>query len=259
MKYSWKQNNENQVIYTIEIENKIWEKRLCSDVKKTKKALDRLIEEQMEQVLEDGQFFIISDPIYQIKQRKLGKPLIVTGTVTVGAKVSLGSYKEIADETVLEEIKKKTEKKERQNLLIDYINENAKMKIPNEIIEDILKTMIEEYANRLSQQGLSIEQYFQVSQTTMKDLKEQLKPVAVRRIKGQLVLFEIAKRENLIVSEEEIEREIKRLSIRYLMTKEQVKDLIKGKEKRKLRQDLLIQKAYQFVINKNPICYENEK
>lgn len=35
MKYSWKQNNENQVIYTIEIENKIWEKRLCSDVKKT--------------------------------------------------------------------------------------------------------------------------------------------------------------------------------------------------------------------------------
>ena len=43
------------------------------------------------------------------------------------------------------------------------------------------------------------------------------------------------------------------------MTKEQVKDLIKGKERRKLRQDLLIQKAYQFVINKNPICYENEK
>ena len=133
------------------------------------------------------------------------------------------------------------------------------MKIPNEIIEDILKTMIEEYANRLSQQGLSIQQYFQVSQTTMDDLKEQLKPVAVRRIKGQLVLFEIAKRENLIISEEEIEREIKRLSIRYLMTKEQVKDLITGKERRKLRQDLLIQKAYQFVINKNPICYENEK
>ena len=114
---------------------------------------------------------------------------------------------------------------------------------------------IEEYSNRLSQQGLSIEQYFQMTHTmthtTIEDLKKQLEPVAKRRAKGQLVLFAIAKKEDLIVTDREFEQEIKRLSVRYLMPENQVKTLMKGKEERRLKQEFLIQKAYQLILEKN--------
>ncbi len=110
---------------------------------------------------------------------------------------------------------------------------------------------IEEYSNRLSQQGLSIEQYFQMTHTAIEDLKKQLEPVAKRRAKGQLVLFAIAKKEDLIVTDREFEQEIKRLSVRYLMPENQVKTLMKGKEERRLKQEFLIQKAYQLILEKN--------
>ncbi len=154
-----------------------------------------------------------------------------------------------------EEVKKNlTERKEadarrvKEEEAIDKIIDDAKMDIPEAMIENQVNTMINDFANNIMQQGLSLEQYMQFTGMTMDKFKDQVRPDAVKRIQSSLVLEQIAKDENIEVSDADVEAEIENMSKAYGMDVEQLKGYIQDAEKESMKKDVAVQKAVEFVM-----------
>ncbi|MCI8561878.1 MAG: trigger factor, partial [Dorea sp.] len=96
-------------------------------------------------------------------------------------------------------------------------------------------------------QGLSLQQYMQFSGMTVEKLREQMRPDAVKRIQTSLVLEQIAKEENIRISEEEVEAEYKKMSEMYGLDVEQVKEYMSGGEE-SMKKDLAVQKAVELIM-----------
>ncbi len=147
-----------------------------------------------------------------------------------------------------EDIKKKlAEQKEAS--AVRKIADAAKMELPEPMIEMQIESMIEEFAQRISQQGLSFEQYMQFSGVTMDKLKEQVRPDAISRIKSSLVLEQIAEEEKIEVTEEDIEAEMEKLASAYDMELDKIKELMGDAEKESMKKDLAVQKAVALVMD----------
>ena len=143
--------------------------------------------------------------------------------------------------------KEKEAKNEKEGKVIEKIIENASMDIPEPMIETQKEQMMNEFAQQISYQGLSIEQYFQFTGMTKEKFLETATPEAERRIKSRLVLEAIAKAENIEVSDEELEEELGKMAEMYQMDKEQLADLVGDSEKDAIRQDIAVQKAVDLV------------
>ena len=102
--------------------------------------------------------------------------------------------------------------------------------------------------NPLSSQGLSIDQYFQFTGTTIAQIKDQMRPEALQRIQSSLVLEQIAKEENLVASDEDVDAEIEKMASMYGMEVEKLKGLMGDNEKDSIKRDIAIQKAVEFVM-----------
>ena len=107
--------------------------------------------------------------------------------------------------------------------------------------------MADEFAQRLRMQGLSLEQYMQFTGITPQKFLETLEPQALKRIQSRLVLEEIVKAENITISDEELEDEMKRMAENYNMELDKVKEMLGEDEKKLLTTDLQVQKAIDFV------------
>ena len=108
--------------------------------------------------------------------------------------------------------------------------------------------MVNEFAQRLAQSGLSMEQYMQFSGLTLDKLEEQVRPEAETRIKSSLVLEQIAKDENIEVSEEEIDAEIEKMAKAYGMEADKLKEYMGDAEKESMKRDLAITKAVDLIM-----------
>lgn len=117
---------------------------------------------------------------------------------------TLDEYKEELKKTIGE--KKESEAKtKKQNEAVDKAVENSKMDIPSAMIDTQVQRMVEDFSQRLQQQGLTIEQYFQYTGLTPDKIIGDMKPEAERRIKNSLVLTAVAKAENIEISDDEYE------------------------------------------------------
>lgn len=161
---------------------------------------------------------------------------------------------ETLDEYKADVKKKLTERKEaeakteKENAVIDAIVDDSKMDIPEAMIQTQTHQMAENYAQRLQQQGLSIEQYFQFTGLTAEKLLEQMKPQAEKNIKSRLVLEAVVKAENIEATDEDFENEIKRMAEMYQMEADKLKDLIGEEEQKQIKLDVAIQKAVDLVV-----------
>jgi len=160
---------------------------------------------------------------------------------------NLADYKADIKSTILEN-KEKEAKRVNEDKVVDKIIENATMDIPEAMIETQLKQMADEFAQRMKSQGLSIEQYFQYTGMNSKQLLEQMKPQAVKRIQSRLVLEAIVKVENIIIADEDVEKEYADMATTYQMDIDKIKELIGEKEKEQIIMDMAVQKAVDFVI-----------
>lgn len=154
-----------------------------------------------------------------------------------------------------EEVKKNlTERKEadarraKEEEAIDKIVDDAKMDIPEAMIENQVNSMINDFANNMMQQGLSMEQYMQFTGMTMDKFREQVRPDAVKRIQASLVLEQIAKDENIEVTEADVETEFENMAKAYGMDVEQLKGYMQGAEKESMKKDIAVQKAVELVM-----------
>ncbi|MGN0153974.1 MAG: trigger factor [Lachnospiraceae bacterium] len=143
--------------------------------------------------------------------------------------------------------KEKAAKNTKEGLVIDKIIENASMEIPAPMVETTKEQMMNEFAQQISYQGLSIEQYFQFTGMTKEKFLETATPEAERRIKSRLVLEAIAKAEDIQVSEDELNEELKKMAEMYQMDLDQLTGLVGDSEKDAIKQDIAVQKAVDLV------------
>lgn len=161
---------------------------------------------------------------------------------------TLAEYKDDLKKKIAER-KESEAKAKKESEAIEKVVEAAKMDIPQAMIDTQVNRMLEDFAMRLQQQGLSVEQYFQYTGMTADKIMEEMKPEAVKRIKNSLVLEAVAKAENIEVSEEEFEAELQKMADMYKMEIEKIKEFMQDAEAKQMKDDIAIQKAVELIVS----------
>ena len=159
---------------------------------------------------------------------------------------TLDEYKADVEKKILEN-KENQIKREQEDQIIEKIIENAQMEIPQQMIAAQTRQMTQEFAQRLSSQGLSIDQYMQFTGLTPQKMIEELKPQALKRIQSRLVLEAVVAAENIETTEEELDKEIENMASMYQMEVDKLKEVIGEEEKKQIGLDLAVQKAVEIV------------
>ena len=136
----------------------------------------------------------------------------------------------------------------KEEEVVTKIIEDAKMDIPDPMIDTQVRQMVDDFARRIQAQGLSIEQYFQFTGMDPQAFLEQMKPQALKRIQSRLVLEAVVAAEKIEASEADIEEEMKKMAEAYNMELDKVKELIGDEQKKQLAEDIAVQKAAEFVV-----------
>ena len=161
---------------------------------------------------------------------------------------TLAEYKEEIKKNLTE--KKETEaKKTKEDEAIQKIIDKSKMDLPEAMIETQCETMVEEFAQRIAQSGLTMEQYLQFSGMTIDQLKDQVRPEATTRIQSSLVLEQIAKEENIEVTDADIDAEVEKMAKAYGMEADKLKEYMGDAEKESMKKDLAITKAVDLIMD----------
>ena len=160
---------------------------------------------------------------------------------------TMDEYKEDIKKNL--QTKKEAEaKREKESKVVDKIIETATMEIPDAMIEMTQDQMVDEFAQRLSYQGLQLEQYLQFTGMDMAAFKEQCKPEALKRIQSRLVLEAIADKEAIEVTEEDINKELENMASMYQMELEKLKEIVGEHESDSIKKDIAVQKAVDLVV-----------
>ena len=147
----------------------------------------------------------------------------------------------------LEEKKAEEAKGRKEDAVIEKIIEGASMEIPDAMVETQAEQLVDDFAQRLQMQGMSMDQYMQYTGAGMEAMIERMKPQAVKRIQSRLVLEAVAAAEQIEIGEDEIEEEIGRMAEAYKMEVEKVKEILGESEKENMKDDLAIRKAIDLV------------
>ena len=125
------------------------------------------------------------------------------------------------------------------------------MDIPEALIEFQVRQMADDFARRIQQQGLTVEQYFQFTGMTAEKMLEEMRPQAEKSIKTRLVLEAIVKAENIEVSDERVEEELTKMAEAYQMEVEKLKEFMGENEKKQIKEDLAVQEAITLLVNES--------
>lgn len=151
----------------------------------------------------------------------------------------------------IKERKERTGKEKKENQAVDQAIENAQMDIPEAMIEFQVRQMADDFARRIQQQGLTVEQYFQFTGMTAEKMMEKMRPQAEKSIKTRLVLEAIVKAENIEVSDERVEEELTKMAEAYQMEVEKLKEFMGENEKKQIKEDLAVQEAITLLVNES--------
>ena len=161
---------------------------------------------------------------------------------------TLAEYKEDVKKNLTEK-KEKEARTAKENAAVDKAIENAQMDVPDLMIQTQCRQMMDDFARRMQQQGLSMDQYFQFTGQSMDKMMEDMKPQALKRIQTRLVLEKIAETENTQPSEEEITEEIQKMADAYKMEADKIREAIGEDGIEQLKKDLSVQKAVTLIAD----------
>ena len=154
--------------------------------------------------------------------------------------------KEVADK--LKERLEADAKRKKEDEAVNKAVENASMEIPEAMIKTQASNMVNEFAQRMQGQGLTMEQYMQFTGTTREQMMEQMMDQAKKRIQVRLTLEAVAKAEDIQVSDEELDKEVEEMAKAYQMEAEQLKKFLGDAEKEQMKTDLAVQKAVDLLV-----------
>lgn len=166
---------------------------------------------------------------------------------------------EVSDFDTMEEYKKDlTEKLQAEKIeaaktadedkVVAKVIENAIMEIPDQMVEEQVNGMVNDYARRLESQGISFKQYVEITGMTAEKIGEQMKPQAIKRIQTRLVLEAVVKAENIQADDAAVEEQFDKMAEDFKMDKEQIKGMFGEEQMAQLKEDLAVQKAIDFLV-----------
>ncbi len=160
---------------------------------------------------------------------------------------TLDAYK--ADVKAKIKERKNTEgRRKKEDQAVEKAVANATMEIPDAMIDTEVRQMANDFSQRIMQQGLTMEQYFQFTGMTAEKMLEELRPQAVKRIETRLVLEAIAKAENIEISDEKLDEELAKMAEAYKMEVEKLKEFMGEAEKKQMKADMAVQEAVTFLV-----------
>lgn len=133
---------------------------------------------------------------------------------------------------------------EAENQLVEQIVETIEGEIPNEMYENRMDEMVQDFSFRLQQQGLNLETYLQYAGSDAQTFRESFREQAEKNVKMRLALETVVKMENITTSDEDIDEEVARIAEKYSMEPDQVRNLMPASE---IAKDLAVNKAIDFV------------
>lgn len=165
----------------------------------------------------------------------------------VSAFDTFAEYEEDTRKT-LELRKKDAAERAKEGKCIEKLIEASEMEIPEPMIELQQERILQDFEMRMQYQGIKLDQYLQITRQTREDMLEQMKPEAITRIKSSLVVEAVAKAEDIQVSDEEVEEEIKKMAESYQMEAEKFKEMVGEHEIDAIRKDLRNRKAVKLLV-----------
>ena len=137
----------------------------------------------------------------------------------------------------------------KEDAVVDAIIADAKMEIPDAMLETQQRQMIEEFAQNIQQQGLSFDQYMQFTGMTADKFMEQVKPQAEKRIKSRLVLEKIVETENIVPTDADFEDEFAEMAKVYNMEVDKIKEIVGDEGKVQMGKDLAVKLAVKLAVD----------
>lgn len=146
----------------------------------------------------------------------------------------------------LEGQNEQTLRAEKENKVLGVLIENSDVEVDDEDIQKALAQHVQYVTNELAQQGMALEQYLQMMGMDMEALHAQLMPAAKQQAIFEAIIDEIVKVENLMTTDEEVDRQVELMSQQYQMDK---KDILEKIDLEGLRRDLNRIQASQLILN----------
>ena len=135
----------------------------------------------------------------------------------------------------------------KENQVVDKAIDNAKVEIPEPMIDLEAERMRDDFTKRIGQQGLTMEQYFQFTGGSEEKLTAEIRPQAEKRIKTRLLLEAIVDAENIVVSDERIEEEMQKMADAYKMELDKIKGFMNEDEIERMKLDISVQDAITLI------------
>ena len=178
--------------------------------------------------------------------------------------------KDISEYDTLDELKKATEERLLRNAenaavsaakdeIIEKVYAANKPEVPAVMVEDEIDRMAQELDHQLRYQGLSLEQYLQFMQKEAKDFREELREDALKKVGTRLVLMSVVEAENIGVSEEELEEELKNMALAYNVDTEQVKTMIGEDSMPFFKKDIQLKKVIDLLYDNAEVTVVEKK
>lgn len=141
-------------------------------------------------------------------------------------------------------------KQTRQNEAVAAAVADAKLDLPDAMVETQAESLANEFGQNLAMQGMRLQDYLKYTGMTQQQFIDQMKPQATTRIKNSLVLEAIADAEKIEVSDEELEDEYNSMAKQYNMTVDQIRNVFKDdKAKEDLKKDTALRKAAELIAD----------
>ena len=147
----------------------------------------------------------------------------------------------------IKERKENEGKEKKENQAVEQAVANAEIDLPAPMVDLQAKQMADDFARRIMQQGMSVEQYFQFTGLNEEKMMEELKPQAEKRIRTRLVLEAIVAAENIEVSDERLDEELQKMADSYQMKVEKLKEFMGENEKKQMKEDIAVQDAVTLI------------
>lgn len=131
--------------------------------------------------------------------------------------------------------------------LLDVAVANCKMEVPQVMYDNKIDSMLNEFQENIVRQGLSMDVYYQYMGTNEEMMRETFKETSMKSVDARLMLEAIAKAENLVISDEDLDAEVVKYGESYGIDGQVMLDMIQPEDKDALRQDLLVRAAMKVI------------
>ena len=197
-----------------------------------------------------GKNAVFKVKINRLKRKELS-PLDDEFAKDVSEFASLDELKDDIRQKLMKTAESRAEKNYR-NAIVAKAVDNARVEIPEAMIDRRVDYMLHDMEHSLSHQGVSLEQYFAFTNSSEQDMRERFRPQAAESIKTELVLEAIGKQEGIQVAEDELNEQLANLAERTTMDVEQLKtDLAARGELESYRDSLVADKTVEFLVAQN--------